>query len=126
MKFSFFVILLFTSFAIHSQNNERVPANIIPGGEHINFIEFHVEGMNTIDIQNTVVNSINKYSDKIISWSPNISIQTIKIGFTNAVKPIDILEIINSTGYKPWYLNENGRKVVLVGTNQTQEWYIKQ
>ncbi len=91
----------------------------------LTFIEFHVDGMNSEVAKTTVVNSINNFPGKIITWNPNISNETIRIGFTKNEQAIDILELISATGYKPWYINQNGMKVVLVGTNKTEEHYVK-
>jgi len=91
----------------------------------LTLIEFHVDGMNTEAAKTTVINSINNFPGKIISWTPDISNETILVGFTKNERAIDILELIASTGYKPWYINQNGMKVVLVGTNKTEEHYIK-
>lgn len=88
-------------------------------------IEFHVDGMNNTNVETAVINSINKFPDKILAWTCNIANETILITFSKNERAVDILELIAGTGYKPWYINQNGMKVVLVGTNKTEEHYIK-
>jgi len=124
MKLFGFLFFLFCSVLINAQN-DRVIYPLSGNNPNITTIEFHVDGMNNSSAQTTVVNSISNFPGKIILWSPNISTQTIKISFTKDEQAIDILELISATGYKPWYINANGMKVVLVGTNKTEEWYIK-
>lgn len=125
MKYLLSTIIVCSCFLLKAQQNAKVPQTSIelPG---TNVIAFHVDGMNTIEAQTAVINSINKFPTKIISWVPNITSETIKISFTKDEQAIDILELISATGYKPWYINQKGMKVVLVGTNKTEEHYIKQ
>lgn len=81
--------------------------------------------MNNSTVETAVINSINSFPDKILTWTTNLTNETILIRFTKDERAVDILELISATGYKPWYINQNGMKVVLVGTNKTEEHYIK-
>ncbi|MBK6835854.1 MAG: hypothetical protein IPG89_16940 [Bacteroidetes bacterium] len=120
MRYTYLIAILFISSLIYGQKTQ-LPQEL----NQLTKIEFHVDGMNNAAAENAVINSINNFPGKIITWVPNITNETILIGFTKNERAIDILELISATGYKPWYINQNGMKVVLVGTNKTEEHYVK-
>ncbi len=130
---SFLGLLILISFD-YSVNAQTVITPIQPGNavvtpkkdpDQAKTFVFNVDGLNNPSAETTVTNALNKYPDRITAWYFDLSNQTVKVTYTNGEEIIDILEIINATGYKPWYMNNSGMKVVLESTGVIRELYVK-
>ncbi|MBL7888336.1 MAG: hypothetical protein JNL24_02225 [Bacteroidia bacterium] len=88
-------------------------------------IVFHVDGMNTKSDAQFIQTKLNTDIDKITSEKPNWENHTVVVNFKNGITALDIMEIIHLAGYKPWYIDAQGKKVVMNSQGKLETWNVK-
>lgn len=122
-------ILIFSSFLFLLQAQEtkaQTPISSYTDSEKDNSkILFHIEGLNTKADAQFIQAKLNTDIDKITSEKPNWQNHTVVVNFKNGITALDVMEIIQHAGYKSWYINAQGKKVILNSQGKLETWNVK-